>query len=357
MRASRLLSILLQLQTSGRMTAESLADRFEVSVRTIYRDIDHLSEAGVPVYSDRGCSGGFRLLDGFRSQLTGLTRPEAETLFLTGLSGPAAELGLADLLATARIKLLSAVPAGTKAERISDRFHLDPLGWFRAGENSGLLPEIARATWTDHHLAIRYRNAGKVAARRVRPLGLVLKGGIWYLVAQRENAIRTYRVSEITEARVLAHPFTRPQGFVLAEHWATAARQYEANTYRLRATVRLSPRAARRVRLLGDSVVQTVARTSGRPDRDGWVTCTLPLEGVEEGVTELLRFGEEVIVVAPAGLRRAMGERLASLARHHGAIPAPCGPRPSLAAGGSPTPGRKRPAPRGAGLRIKPTGG
>lgn len=330
MRASRLLSILLQLQTYGRMTAERLAGRFEVSVRTIYRDIDHLSEAGVPVFSDRGRRGGFRLLDGFRSQLTGLTRHEAETLFLTGLSGPASELGLAGLLATARIKLLSAVPAGTDAERISGRFHLDPLGWFRTGETSRLLPEIARATWTDHPLQIRYRNAGKTTARRVRPLGIVLKGGIWYLVAQREDAVRTYRVSEITDARVLAHPFTRPRSFVLAEHWATAASQYEANIYRLKATVRLSPRAAKRVDL-GDPVAQTVARTSSRADRQGWITCTLPLENIDDGVGELLRLGEDVVVLAPVRLRRAMGARLASLARHHGLVPAPGGARRSSA--------------------------
>jgi predicted DNA-binding transcriptional regulator YafY len=313
MRASRLLSILLQLQTHGRMTAGCLAEQFEVSVRTIYRDVDHLSEAGVPVYSDRGRSGGFRLLDGFRSQLSGLTQAEAETLFFAGLPGPATELGLAELLASARIKLLAAMPVGARTERLSARFHLDPLGWFRASENSALLPSIARATWSERSLDIRYRNAGRIVERRICPLGLVLKGGIWYVVAQREGQFRTYRVSTIVDAVECEHPFTRPKGFHLAQHWAKAARDYEINRYRIKATVRLSPKGLSRIDLLGAHVAETVARTSRRADKEGWVTCMLPLEGLDEGVGELLRLREEVWVQAPVNLRRAMAKALARL--------------------------------------------
>src|SRR5260221_12213421 len=111
MLASRVLTILMLLQTRGRLSATTLAEEFEVSVRTIYRDIDQLSAAGVPVYADRGRSGGFQLMDGYRTKLTGLTQPEAETIFLAGLPGPAAELGLADILATARLKLIAALQA------------------------------------------------------------------------------------------------------------------------------------------------------------------------------------------------------------------------------------------------------
>jgi predicted DNA-binding transcriptional regulator YafY len=319
MRASRLLSILLRLQTHGRLTADHLAKHFEVSVRTIYRDVDHLSEAGVPVFAERGRAGGFRLLDGFRSELTALTRPEAEALFLTGLPGPAAELGLAGLLSSARVKLLSAVPPGIQAERISDRFHLDPLGWFRSGEKSSLLPEIARATWTDRCLDIAYRSRGKIVHRRIQPLGVVLKGGIWYLIARRERAIRTYKVSAIEEAKVLTRPFKRPGDFVLSSHWARAAREYEANTIHRMATVRLSPTGRRRISMLGDHVAERVAQTAGKPDRAGWVTCTLPIEPGDEGIRELLRFGEDVKLIAPATLKQAIRRRLAELARHHDA--------------------------------------
>ena len=319
MRASRLLSILLQLQTHGRMTAGRLAEQFEVSVRTIYRDADHLSEAGVPVYSDRGRSGGLRLLDGFRSQLSGLTQPEAETLFFAGLPGPATELGLSELLASARVKLLAAMPGGAQTERLSARFHLDPLGWFRASENSALLPTIARATWAERCLDIRYRNSGSVAERRICPLGLVLKGGIWYLVAQRAGNLRTYRVSSIVGVVERKQPFTRPKGFFLAEHWAKAARDYEVNTYRIKAAVLLSPNGLSRIGQLGAHVAETVTRTSRRPDKDGWVKCTLPLENFDEGVGELLRLREEVRVQAPESLRRAMAETLARLTACHAA--------------------------------------
>jgi predicted DNA-binding transcriptional regulator YafY len=339
MRASRLLSILLQLQTHGRATAGRLAEQFEVSVRTVYRDIDHLSEAGVPVCSDRGRSGGFRLLDGFRSQLTGLTPLEAETLFFAGLPGPATELGLAELLASARIKLLAAVPAGAKAERLSTRFHLDPLGWFRAAENSILLPVIARATWADHQLDIRYRNSGAIVERRICPLGLVLKGGIWYLVAQRGSHLRTYRVSAVVGATDLERTFARPKGFLLPAHWAKTAQDYEANTYRIKAAVRLSPRGLSRVGMLGDHVARTVARTSRAADKEGWVACTLPLEGLDEGIRELLRLRDDVQVQAPRYLRRAMSRALATLSASY---PADSRPAPRPASRPRRSPGRRR---------------
>jgi predicted DNA-binding transcriptional regulator YafY len=317
MRASRLLSILLKLQTHGRLTAEQLAEQFEVSVRTVYRDVDHLSEAGVPVVSDRGRSGGFRLLDGFRSELSGLTRDEAETLFLTGLPGPASELGLANLLASARVKLISAVPGGLMSERIASRFHLDPLAWFRAGEDSTHLPTIARATWTDHYLDLQYLNAGVARGRRVRPLGVVLKGGIWYLIAQRQRTIRTYKVSAVVEAKALTRAFKRPRGFDLAAHWEKTARAYEEGTLRLRATVRLSPQGWKRVAMLGDHVARSASESRSAEDPRGWSKCVLPLEGVDQGVTELLRLGEDVEVVGPGTLREALLRRLAILARHH----------------------------------------
>ena len=129
MRASRLLSMLILLQLRGRLTADVLAAEFEVSLRTIYRDIDHLSAAGIPVYADRGPGGGFRLLEGYRTKLTGLTAMEAEALALAGLPGPAADLGLGAALGAGRLKLLAAMPAGMRegAGRIGERFHLDPL--------------------------------------------------------------------------------------------------------------------------------------------------------------------------------------------------------------------------------------
>lgn len=147
MLASRLLSILMLLQTRGRMSATELAAKFEVSVRTIHRDIDQLSAAGVPVYADRGCKGGFQLRDGYRTKLTGLTQSEAEALFLAGVPGPAAQLGLADVLSAARLKLTAALPANMQpnVERVASRFHLDPVAWFRGTEPLAALKSVARA--------------------------------------------------------------------------------------------------------------------------------------------------------------------------------------------------------------------
>src|SRR6201986_327799 len=174
MLASRLLSILMLLQTRGRMSAAALAREFEVSVRTIYRDIDQLSAAGVPVYADRGRAGEFQLMDGYRTKLTGLTQPEAESLFLAGLPGPAAQLGLSDVLNAARLKLMAALPANMQpnAERIASRFHLDPVSWFRGQDPLPQLQTVAQAVWGERYLTLRYRNSGGVYARKLGPLGL-----------------------------------------------------------------------------------------------------------------------------------------------------------------------------------------
>ena len=179
MRASRMLSILTTLQAKGQVTAPELAEACEVSVRTIYRDIDALSASGAPVYADRGPGGGFALLDGYRTRLTGLTDAEAETLFLGGLAGPAAQLGLREVMATTQLKLLAALPTERQAaaERIASRFHLDPVGWHRDAEEAARLPALAQAVWTCRRIAVAYESWKGLVERTLSPLGLILKGG------------------------------------------------------------------------------------------------------------------------------------------------------------------------------------
>ena len=202
MRASRLVNLLLILQTRGGLTAGELADELEVSVRTIHRDVDALSAAGVPIFAERGPHGGIRLVDGYRTRLTGMTADEAEALFLSGLPGPAAELGLGTVVAAARLKVLAALPAElrSRASRLVERFHLDAAGWFQAGEPVPHLGTVSEAVWEGQALRIEYRRERMPVARDLGPLGIVLKGGVWYLVATSDGQIRTYRVSRIVSA-------------------------------------------------------------------------------------------------------------------------------------------------------------
>src|SRR5436190_22564811 len=221
MRSSRLLSVLLLLQTRGRMTARELATELEVSLRTIYRDVDSLAEAGVPLYGDRGPTGGYQLIDGYRTRLTGLTTDEASSIFLAGVPGRAAELGLGPVLATAQLKLLAALPTElrSRAGRIRERFHLDAPGWFRSGEEAPHLAIVAQAVWNQRQLRMAYRRPEGIAERVVEPLGVVLKSGVWYVVAAREGQPRTYRVSRIQTAELLDERFERPEDFDLADYW------------------------------------------------------------------------------------------------------------------------------------------
>ncbi len=186
MRASRLVRVLLLLQARGRRTAAELAAELDVSVRTVYRDVESLSAAGVPVYADRGPAGGYRLVDGYRTRLTGMTAGEAESLFLAGMPGPAAELGLGTVLAAAELKLLAALPPElrSRAVRVRERFHMDAPGWFREADEVPWLAAVADAVWNQHALRVHYRRWGAQEVTRViEPLGIVLKAGTWYLVA------------------------------------------------------------------------------------------------------------------------------------------------------------------------------
>jgi predicted DNA-binding transcriptional regulator YafY len=318
MRASRLLSILLKLQTRGRMTAQALADEFETSVRTIYRDIDQLSAAGVPVYADRGRCGGFQLMEGYRTQLTGLSSAEAQSLFLAGLPGPAAELGLGDAMAQAQLKLLAALPAEGRqgAARVASRFHLDPIGWFRSAEHAEVLPSLALAVWNSLRIRVRYDAWAGVVDRDLEPLGLVLKAGVWYLVAQVGGGEqRTYRVSQIQTLALTDDSFERPDGFDLAAYWTAWAKDFETRLYRGEATLRLSPEGLRRLCVVSPEI-DLAGRLAEAPDADGWTQLTLPMESLDHSAGEILKLGAEAQVLDPPELREKMGEiarRLAGL--------------------------------------------
>lgn len=309
MRASRLLSILILLQSRGGLTAEALATEFEVSVRTVYRDIDALSAAGVPVYADRGPGGGFRLLDGYRTRLTGLNAGEAEALLLAGLPGPAADLGLADEVSGGRLKLLAALPPafGAGAARVGDRFHLDPVDWYRRSAVPPCLPMVARAVWGSARIVIRYERRSGAVRRTLDPLGLVMKAGAWYLVARARDAIRTYKLARVVEAHALDERFAYPKGFDLARHWRESLRAYEASLRRGEARLRVSPAAMRQLERMSADMSEPIS--SAAQDSEGWREATVPIEGIEDAVGMLLAFGDAIEVLAPVTLRRELRER------------------------------------------------
>src|SRR3569623_1746246 len=321
-RASRLLSIMMLLQAKGRMSAETLAEELEVSVRTIYRDIDQLSAAGVPVYADIGRNGGFALLDGWRTRLTGLTAPEARALFLSGLPGPASELGLGDEVAAAELKLLAALPADwqTEATRMSSRFHLDPKGWFSAGPRPEFLKLVADAVWSERRTLIKYDSWTQVSERLVAPLGLVLKGGIWYLVAQREGRLRTYRMTQIQALTPTDETFVRPDDFDLPRHWQESTASFEREVYVGIARVRATRVGLSRLKDISQRCKDEIEAQAPTFDADGYAVFDVPIEEERWASREMTRAGAEIEVLAPQSLRLKMIEIATKMARSYGLV-------------------------------------
>ncbi|MER7462774.1 YafY family protein [Streptomyces sp. NPDC097981] len=320
MKSSRLLSILLLLQTRGRMTAAELAQELEVSVRTVYRDAEALAEAGVPLYADAGHSGGYRLLDGYRTRLTGLNTGEAEALFLTGMPGPAAELGLGQALSAAQLKLRAALPAELReqADRMRLRFHLDAPGWYAEHEETPYLAQVADAVWRGRVIEVRYRRwkEPQEVDRRLEPYGLVLKAGRWYLVAapagpEGPAQPRTYRVDQILAVRETAQECGLPEGFELAAHWRRAQEEFHARLHPEEALVRLSPRGA--ARLTGAQARALAACGVPDPELAGWTRAALPVESPEQAEEQFLSLGPEAEVLSPPALRSRIRATLAAM--------------------------------------------
>ncbi|GAA3738430.1 WYL domain-containing protein [Plantactinospora mayteni] len=319
MRAARLISLVLLLQNRESMTGAELARELEVSERTIYRDVLALSAAGIPVYADRGRGGGYRLLGGYRTRLTGLSRTEADALFLSGLPGPAGEMGLTDVVAAAQLKVLAALPSGLRdaSTRVERRFHLDIPGWFRTADPPDGLGELAEAVWQDRTVEFRYRRGDREVTRTVEPYGLVCKAGGWYLVARVGAGHRTYRVDRMTEVTVGAETFARDVSFELAGYWASQAEQFVRQMLRDEITIRLSPAGRYALRFVTEPpAVREAEANAGEPDEQGWVVTRLPVESPDVAYSQVLSLGPEVEVLEPPELRA----RLSSAARRLGQL-------------------------------------
>lgn len=310
MRAERLVALLFILHRKRAGTVGELAGELGVTERTMRRDLAALREAGVPLWSEPGRHGGVRLVDGWRSQLDGLTSREAVALLALDVPDALAGLGLGTAVAAAHAKVSASLPAQLQeqAQMVAGRFHLDAAAWFRSPDDADALPAVAKAVWTQRRLDVRYRRRDTVAQRVLDPLGLVLKAGVWYLVARvGEGGIRTYRVSRMVAVAETGEIFERPAGFSLSDWWRTSSAAFEKVSYPLRVTARLDRAAVSALRrVFGEEYLAEVVVSLGRPDSDGWAEAELSLENKEIAVGQLTSLGPGVIVRAPAEIRAAV---------------------------------------------------
>jgi predicted DNA-binding transcriptional regulator YafY len=316
--------MLMLLQIRGRVTAPELARELEVSVRTVYRDIESLSASGVPIYADRGPAGGYQLLGGYRTRLTGLTPDEAGSLFLAGMPGQAAELGLGEVLAAAQLKLLASLPQELReqASRISERFYLDAPGWFQTQETPPYLTAVAGAVWNQQQLSIHYRRWGGEVTRTIDPLGLVLKGAAWYVVARSEGQYRTYRVSRILHVEPLEASFERPADFDLDRNWHEWEANFQERLHQGEITARVSPMGYEALRWgLSPYAYERAIASASEPDADGWRIVEIPIEAMHIARWDFLRFGAELEVIEPVDLRDQIRESARAMLTLYGGEP------------------------------------
>ena len=303
MRADRLLSLALLLQARGAATARSLAAELGVSVRTVYRDLEALSAAGVPVVTEAGPGGGCRLMDGYRFPLRGLRPDEAEALLILGVPTVLHELGLAGALTAAHRQIQ--VTAGLTAATL---VHLDMPRWFGGQEAVPCLGDLARALRLGRKLAIRYPPPDR-DPRVVGPLGLVNKAGIWYLVARSEAGagdIRVFRAGRVSTARILAEPVGRPAGFELAAFWSRWSAEFEASRPRLEVRLAASPDALSAFGEVFGPAAAPALEAAEPPGQDGWRVVTLSFEHERAAVHRLAGFGDQVTVLDPPAVRAAL---------------------------------------------------
>lgn len=319
MRASRLVNLLLLLQSRGGLTAAELARELEVSVRTVHRDVEELSAAGVPIFAERGQHGGIRLVDGYRTRLTGMTADEAEALFLSGLPGPAAQLGLGTVVAAAQLKVMAALPPElrSRASRLVERFHLDAAGWFQADEPVPHLATLSAAVWDGRLVRIAYDRGPEPVERTLGPLGLVLKGGVWYVVGLVDAQVRTYRASRVLDVVSLEERFERPAEFDLSSFWEASSEAYERASPKVTVTVRVRvDRLERLWTAIGGRAIADAVRLD-QPDPDAWRRYRLVLPWPDEVPGVLMGVGSGLEVIDPPEIRRRIAASAARIVERY----------------------------------------
>ncbi len=314
MRADRLLTLLMLLQSRGKLSAARLARELEVSQRTIYRDVEALSTAGVPVYAEKGPGGGIALLESYRTTLTGLTAEESRALFMLNIPAPLAQLGVSQELRTALLKLSAALPASQRAdeERTRQRFHLDAVGWSQSLEPAPYLQLVQQALWNDRRLKLFYRTFfGTLIERVGEPLGLVAKASVWYLVYTEAEVRRVVRVADLLQVEVLPETFSRPPEFNLVAFWQAWCAEVAAQP-RFIARVRVAPQLVSDLpRYFGEAVRAQMEQAV--PDDRGWIELALPFEHFFAARERILGFGRALEVLEPLPLRESVADFAAQI--------------------------------------------
>lgn len=306
MRADRIISLMLLLHARGRMTAHKLAQHLEVSERTIYRDVDALSAAGVPIYVQPGVNGGIFLDEHYRVSLNGFNRAEVQALFVSTSARPLADLGLAQANEATLLKLFAALPSvhQVEVERLRCRFHIDPANWFQVVEPSAFLPVLQQAVWEDRALALRYQSVQGDFEGVVNAYALVAKANIWYLVGEKNpGEFRNYRLGRIKHAELTAAHFARQSSFDLAAYWEAACRQFQQESLQrvpnCQTILRVHPDAF----WYFPAYIEGHYKQVGEPDHNGWITLTATFESLSDARMRMLGLGAGIEIIEPDELR------------------------------------------------------
>ena len=302
MRADRLLSLMLMLGTRGRLTAQELAERLEVSERTIYRDVDALSAAGIPVYTQVGVNGGVFLDENYRISLTGFSRSEIQSLFVTADAGPLSDLGLAK--EESLLKLFAALPSMQRreVERVRERFFIDPNNWFQIVETTSVLPMLQQAVWEDRIIRVTYQPIeGSAGERTLEAHALVAKANIWYLVARKpDGEMRNFRISRFEQVALTEDTFARDADFDLSAYWKASCAQYERlsmeNSPPYTTVLKVHPRMFWYFPGYMNGRYEKV----GAPDENGWITVRAVFDSLDHARTQVMGFGVNVVALEPS---------------------------------------------------------
>lgn len=304
MRADRLISILLLLQNKGKLTTKELAKELEVTGRTIHRDMEALSAAGIPVVADRGKSGGWRLLEQYRTNLTGLKANELKSLLISPSFQMLTDLGLAKDWHEARQKILASIPSALQnySHDIWNRIHVDTTAWRQSPKKIESFKILQEAIWDERKLQIEYeRSDGEYVERVVNPLGLVAKGSTWYLIASSNEKIRSYRASRIKSVILTKETFFRPNDFNLAQYWNDSTQEFIKSLPRYEVDIEISSSIVQRIKFTG-RFVQILKIDS--PSENGWIPVSLCFDTEQEAKEYILGFGDQIRIIRPKELKQ-----------------------------------------------------